>query len=315
MQRLRSTAVVVFLAACSVATEDPATSTDEVKLGLGSTDPIEHLKVIAGPEANGRATPSPGLDKAKAYVIAECKRARLAGGLGDGVFEQPFTLPDGGRTSNVLAVLPGTGTHASETVIVSAHLDHLGPGFPGADDNGSGSAAMLAIANALPRTLDRSVAFLWTTGEEKGLRGSAYFVDHPPATLPLSRLVQDINLDAIGALDDTRYSLLPDERSAGTVELFRVASSEMERPFARMNQDLQAYRTRTDAYSFVRKGVPAIWVSEGLTNPNGGGSLMPRYHKATDTVENMLAENGGSKLRRMSELLTRTITKLASPAL
>jgi len=306
--RLRSAAFALLLAACTAATEDAASTSDEVKLGTGGADPIDHLKVIAGPEMNGRGTPSPGLDKAKAYVVAECQKARLA------VFEQPFTLPDGAQTSNIVATLPGTGPHASETVIISAHLDHLGAGFPGADDNGSGSAAMLAIAYALPRTLDRSVTFLWTTGEEKGLRGSAYFVDHPPEALPLTRIIQDINLDAIGALQDTRYSLLSDgtARSNATVDLFRAASSEMDRPFARMNQDLEAYRQRTDAYSFIRRGVPAIWVSEGLTNPNGGGSLMPRYHKATDTVENMLAENGGTKLRRMSELLTRTIVKLAS---
>ncbi|MBX3225671.1 MAG: M28 family peptidase [Labilithrix sp.] len=315
MLRLRSVLfALVAAAACSAPVEEAATTTiDEVRLG-DATDPIEHLRVIAGPQANGRATPSPGLDFAKAYVIAECKRAQLAGGLGDDAFEQPFALPDGARTSNVLALLPGAGPHASETIIVSAHLDHLGPGFPGADDNGSGSAAMVALAHRLPKTLDRTVALLWTTGEEKGLRGSAYFVDHPLPTLPLARLVQDINLDAIGALQDTRFSLLPDgtARSALTVDLFREAAAEMERPFTRVNHDLDAYRTRTDAYSFVRRGVPAIWVSEGLTNPNGGGSLMPRYHKPTDTVENMLAENGGSKLRRMTELLARTIEKLAA---
>lgn len=329
MLRLRTALVAMLVGACTAVADEGGASSDEVRLGVApdggasadaaattidATDPIAHLSVIAGPRANGRGTPSPGLDFAKAYVITECERAGLAGGLGAGAFEQPFALPDGSPTSNVLALVPGTGPRASETIVVSAHLDHLGPGFPGADDNGSGSAAMLALAHRLPKTMDRTVLLLWTTGEEKGLRGSAYFVDHPIPSLPLSRVVQDVNLDAIGALEDTRFSVLPDgtARSGLTVDLLREAAREMTPPFTRVNQDLDAYRTRTDAYSFVRRGVPAIWLSEGLTNPNGGGSLMPRYHKGSDTVENMLAENGGRKLRRMTELLARTIEKLAA---
>lgn len=313
----------LLLLGCSVGTSDVASNASEVHLGSAPdagttpadpTDPMTHLEVIASPEANGRGTPSPGLTYALGYVLAECKKAQLGGGFPDGEYEQPFRLPNGDESSNLLAVRPGTGPHASEFVLLSAHLDHLGPGFPGADDNGSGSAALLAIANQLgtsPR--DRTVAFLWTTGEEKGLLGSAAFVANPPPTLPLAKIAQEINLDAVGALDDTRFSFLSDDtpRTKASTTLMKQANSEMDRPFVRINEDVDAYAQRTDGYSFVRHHVPTVWVFEGLTNPNGGGTLMPRYHKPTDTIDNLLADNGGSKIRRMTEMLTRTVEKIA----
>jgi hypothetical protein len=356
----------------------------------GSTDPLDHLRVIAAPEMAGRGTPSAGLDKAVDYVIGECTRAGLVGGFAEG-FKQPFAIaplrthedadpmpgsepfeggvylsgnaspetraamgqsicrelaergeacPSGAldgtldprsllgheraehQANNILGMLPGSGPHKDDVVLLSAHLDHLGTGYPGADDNGSGSAVLIAIAHRLraraaEHPLDRTVAFLWTTGEERGLLGSAYFTDNPPASLPLARIAQEINLDAVGALDDTRFSILPDDAAAtqATVGLIDQANREMDRPFARINRDLDAYTRRVDSWSFVRHHVPSIWVFEGLTNPEGGGSLMPRYHRPTDTVENLLADNGGSKLRRMTDMLTATVEKVATAPL
>lgn len=303
----------LLLVACAAAPDTGVASSD-VEVGSDPNDPMTHLKVIASPEANGRGTPSPGLTYALGYVLEECTKAHLEGGFANGGFEQTFRLPNGDESSNLLAVRPGTGPHASELVLLSAHLDHLGPGFPGADDNGSGSAALLAIANQLgDKPLDRTVAFLWTTGEEKGLLGSAAFVANPPARVPLAKIAQEINLDAVGALDDTRFSFLSDEtpRTKASTALMKQANAEMDRPFVRINEDVDAYAQRTDGYSFVRHHVPTVWVFEGLTNPNGGGSLMPRYHKPTDTIDNLLADNGGSKIRRMTEMLTRTVEKVA----
>jgi hypothetical protein len=310
-----SSIAAVLLVACASTTDEAASNESAVHAGVGSTDPMDHLTIIASPQANGRGTPSPGLQYALNYVVAECKKAQLQGGLGLDAYEQPWTMSTGAQTSNVLALRPGSGPHAASWVLMSAHLDHLGAGYPGADDNGSGSAALLAIANRLAgKKLDRGVAFLWTTGEEKGLLGSKYFVDHPLASFPLDAVAQEINLDAVGALEDTRFSFLSDDtpRTKAATELMKQANAEMDRPFARINEDLDAYATRTDGYSFVRHRVPTVWVFEGLTNPNGGGSLMPRYHQPTDTIDNLLADNGGSKLRRMTEMLARTVEKVAN---
>jgi aminopeptidase YwaD len=308
----------VPIASCSAKAAEEPSAVSELRASTGSTDPLEHLKVIAGPDMDGRGTPSVGLDKAVDYVVAECTRAGLAGGIANGVYKQPYRI-GGQSANNILAVLPGSGPHQDEVVLVSAHLDHLGQGFPGADDNGSGSAALLAIANRLvaerpTHPLNRSVGFLWTTGEEEGLVGSTYFVEHPPATLPLTSIAQVINLDALGALEETRFSILPDDASntAESVLLLTDASRELDPPFTRINRDLEAYTRRTDAYSFVSHHVPTVWVFEGLTNPEGGGRLMARYHKPTDTVENLVAENGGNKLRRMTEMLTKSVEKIAN---
>jgi hypothetical protein len=305
----RALIFVGLLAGCAAPDVDEETSVANVE--ADAKDPLAHLEVIASAEMDGRGTPSAGLDRAIAYVVGQVTRAGLEPVLESGRFEQPFTVA-GGRTSNIVGRHVGHGPRAGELVVFSAHLDHLGHGFPGADDDGSGSATLLAIAHRLATTqTDRSVLFLWTTGEEKGLLGSSYFVEHPP--IPLTSIVQVLNLDAIGALDDVRFSVLPDgtAQSTSTVSMLEEASLALDPPFTRMNLDLAAYTRRTDAWSFVKKGVPAIWVSEGLTNPTGGGSLMPRYHRGTDTFENLLAENGGRKLRRMADILERTALKLA----
>src|SRR5581483_8955080 len=111
---------------------------------------------------------------------------------------------------NVIGYLPGTGPHADEYVIVGAHYDHLGKGqlghmfgpvgsiYHGADDNASGTAAILNIAADLAKRgpLPRSIVFMSFTGEEEGLIGSAYFVAHP--LIPLDKVVAMVNLDMVG---------------------------------------------------------------------------------------------------------------------
>lgn len=116
---------------------------------------------------------------------------------------------------NVAGMLEGKGPHAEETIIVGAHYDHLGLGgdgslapgssqiHNGADDNASGTAALIEIARrlkALPEPLPRRVLFLAFTGEERGLLGSAYYVQHP--LVPLKDTVAMLNMDMVGRLND-----------------------------------------------------------------------------------------------------------------
>ncbi len=109
-------------------------------------------------------------------------------------------------TANVVALLPGADPALrDEIVLVGAHLDHVGGQgeeiyWPGANDNASGSAALMAVAEALSRAPERparSVAFVLFAAEEQGLNGSRWFVEHPP--FPLERVVAMLNLDCIGA--------------------------------------------------------------------------------------------------------------------
>jgi aminopeptidase YwaD len=230
-------------------------------------------------------------------------------------------------TENIVAILPGTGPHRDEIVLLSAHLDHLGKTsagtFFGADDNGSGSSTLLAIMHRLSntrternsQTFDRTIAFLWTSGEEKGLLGAAYFVDNPPASVPLSQIKQVVNMDMVGAWDDTRFSVGLDNLPATTdaAALIDAANLEMDRPFVKIHRDVQSYARRQDGYAFSRRQIPALFVFEGLSRATGGGSLMTRYHKTTDTIEALMAETKGSKIRRIADILTIAVKKMANP--
>ena len=250
-------------------------------------------------------------------------------GIMDGTVDpRPFVqaIAAAQQTNNVVGLLPGSGPHKDEIVLLSAHLDHLGKTsqgvFPGADDNGSGSSTLVALMHRLSQAarmkpLDRTIAFFWTAGEEKGLLGASYFVDNAPSSIPLAQVKQVINMDMVGGWDDTRFSIGVDAapNSQVSARLFDAANAELDRPFARINRDVQSYNRRQDGYAFSRGNIATIFVFEGLANPAGGGGLMPRYHKTTDTVESLLAESGGSKIRRMADVLDRFITKVADAEL
>ncbi len=237
---------------------------------------------------------------------------------------RPLVAAAAVQTENVVAVLPGSGPHKDEIILLSAHLDHLGKTssatYFGADDNGSGSSALVALMHRLARAhqkqpADRTIAFLWTSGEEKGLLGAAYFADNPPASVPLSKIKQVVNLDMVGAWDDTRFSIGLDNLPGTTAAAATIdaANREMERPFVKIHRDIQAYARRQDGYAFTRKQVPALFVFEGLSRAEGGGSLMSRYHKTSDTFEALMAESNGSKIRRVVDVVTIAIGKLANP--
>jgi aminopeptidase YwaD len=228
-----------------------------------------------------------------------------------------------GLAQNTMALLPGTGPHKDEVIVVMAHLDHIGTGRGGvvnngADDNASGSAVLMAalpeLAEAQKRgELDRSVLFLWTGAEEKGLVGSQYFVDHPIPGLGLKDISGVVNMDMVARWDDQRLSLI-DTNSKGQATYFRdvvtQANQQMADPFDRLNQDINQYRDRQDGAVFTRKGEDVLFLFEGLSNPNGGGDLMPDYHAPTDDVDKILRDNGGNKPRRVKDLMVNVI-KLA----
>ncbi|MFW6198357.1 MAG: M20/M25/M40 family metallo-hydrolase, partial [Acidobacteriota bacterium] len=178
-----------------------------------------HLGFIADDELRGRRTPSRGLRIAARYIAAQLERAgaRPAGDAGSYLqrVEMDPSADDGEATAhearsteNVVAVIEGSDPRLRhEHVALGAHYDHVGVGTPddggdaiynGADDDGSGTAALLALAEAFaagPRPA-RSLLFVWHAGEEGGMWGSRHFVAHP--TVPLEEIVAQINVDMIG---------------------------------------------------------------------------------------------------------------------
>jgi hypothetical protein len=203
---------------------------------------------------------------------------------------------------NVIAVLPGSDPKLSkEYVVYSAHVDHLGIGTPingdsiynGAADDASGTAAMLVMAKAfksLPRAPARSILFLGVTAEEKGLLGSDYFAHFP--TVPIRSIVTDINMDG-ASLFYTFKDIIPLGAPNSTLEA--VVQRDTARLGIKVSPDPepeQHYFVRADQYSFVRQGVPSVFIYEGeeARDPNFNAKkfneewIATRYHSPSDDM-------------------------------
>ncbi len=177
-------------------------------------------------------------------------------------------------TDNVGALLPGRGALADEYIIIGAHYDHLGPGYfgsrspsmrgtihPGADDNASGSAAVLLIAEKLAETYAnlpedadaRSVIFLWFTAEESGLHGARYYVNNPAR--PLEQTMTMINLDMVGRIRNDRLSVSGTGTAEGFLDLlqpdFDASDLEIVLP--------TAISGRSDHWPFYQAGLPVLF--------------------------------------------------------
>ena len=202
-------------------------------------------------------------------------------------------------SKNILGRLPGR-THPNETVIYSAHWDHIGVGQPdakgdriynGAKDNASGIAATLEIARAFakaPRT-DRSIVFLAVTAEEKGLLGSEYYAANP--VYPLATTAGVINLDSIlgdGAAKDYSISGVA---KLGLLDMLVAEGDKLGRVYAPDPRVEAGTFYRSDHFSMAKQGVPAISFKPGRDLANGGverGKAMTdayikdRYHQPAD---------------------------------
>ncbi|HSJ12970.1 MAG TPA: M20/M25/M40 family metallo-hydrolase [Longimicrobiales bacterium] len=204
---------------------------------------------------------------------------------------------------NVVALLPGSDPALKDEYIVfTAHIDHVGIGAPdargdsiynGADDDASGTAAVLELAQAFaaaPRAPQRSLLFLLVSGEERGLLGSRHFVAEP--TVPLAQIVANINADMIGRNHpDTVYAIGGDYTTMGEV-VQRVARENPELRLAVAPDPLPEEQLffRSDHYSFAARDIPALFFTTGLHAD---------YHRASDEAEHIDAD----KLARITRLL------------
>ena len=187
---------------------------------------------------------------------------------------------------NVIGVLPATGSHGDEYVVVGAHYDHLGVTRGqinnGADDNASGVAGMIEIARAMARTKkrDRSVIFIGFTAEEKGLLGSKYYVDHP--TVPLESIIAMINMDMIGRFDESSDQNHLGIHGLATGDSFKSIVSRNGRAvgFAGYEGDDSALGP-SDHASFYRAGIPALFFFTGVHED---------YHRPTDDTPKINAK-------------------------
>jgi Zn-dependent M28 family amino/carboxypeptidase len=204
------------------------------------------------------------------------------------------------ESDNIIAKLPGTDPKLkNEYVVLSAHIDHLGIGEPingdriynGAMDNGSGSALILDIAKTMQRShasLKRSILFVWVTAEEKGLLGSRYFATHP--TVPKNAIVADINTDMFLPIFPlkvlTVYGL--DESDLG--DMVRQVAEQQGIQIQPDPEPLRNSFIRSDQYSFIRQGIPALAMKVGFVpgSPEAVTEkkwLTERYHAPSDDLD------------------------------
>ena len=155
------------------------------------------LTTLASPDLDGRAPGTDGDRTARALIEDRFRCLGLAPAFPDG-YLQPFDH-GGAHTANLVGIVPGK---SDEIVLVTAHHDHLGHGYLGANDNASGVTALLAIAQAVKQRATpptRTIVFATFGAEEDGMIGSYYFAAHPPASVPLDKVVEDVNLDMVGS--------------------------------------------------------------------------------------------------------------------
>ncbi len=203
------------------------------------------------------------------------------------------------ESANLVGKLPGTDPALKDQyVVLSAHIDHIGIGAPingdkiynGAMDDGSGSALVMDIAASMrahPEKLGRSIIFLLVTGEEKGLLGSKYFAAHP--TVPAKSIVADINVDMFLPIVPLKILKIEGlEESDLGANAAKIAQSMDIKPIADPEPLRNAF-IRSDQYSFIKKGVPAVKVDVGfeLGTPEQKifkEWLTNRYHAPSDDV-------------------------------
>ena len=251
--------------------------------------------VMASPEVGAKllGTTPAGLDQYR-KAVAKAGKAIPSTFKPAAATMQLMTKTETFTTENVLGYLEGTDKK-DEVIVVSAHYDHLGIKdgvvFNGADDDGSGTVSVLAMARAFTQAKKeghgprRSMLFLANTGEEEGLLGSQYYTDHP--IFPLEKTVTDLNIDMVGRVDSVHQGkgdylyLVGADRLSTELNTLSEATNQQYSPIAldykfNAENDPERIYYRSDHYNFAKHNVPIIFYTSGLH---------PQYHKATDDVE------------------------------
>ncbi|MFA6129254.1 MAG: M28 family peptidase [Bacteroidales bacterium] len=187
---------------------------------------------------------------------------------------------------NVIAVIPSSDPILKdEYIVITAHHDHLGISdgevIAGADDNGTGTVALIEIAQALlTERPKRSVIIAWFTGEEQGMYGSHFFVNHCP--VPVEKISTCLNLDMLGRNHtDSLYlvgsDLLSSELDASIRKVNKQANINFgfDYSYSNLGHPQRVY-FRSDHYPFIRFGIPSVWFFSGFT---------PDYHTPRDVLE------------------------------
>ncbi|MBK8340421.1 MAG: M28 family peptidase [Flavobacteriales bacterium] len=271
--------------------------------------------MLAGRELTDALLVSAGTNTKKA--LRKGRKARYSTTTSAEITFRATPLTSRVVSENVLGFIEGSDKK-EEVVVVTAHYDHIGKDaeevYNGADDDGSGTVALLEMAEAFSRAKAeghgprRSVLFMPVSAEEKGLLGSEYYSEHP--VFPLEHTVADLNIDMIGRRDSAH--------AVGAPYVYVIGSDRLSTELHAINEEANAkyvsldldytfnapddpnrFYYRSDHYNFARKGVPAIFYFSGVHED---------YHGPGDEVEKILPD----LLEQRARLVFYTAWELAN---
>ena len=311
MKKLSILLLSLSFIACKTTqkTQNTTFSIDETSAAytqyINENDLKKHLYIIAADSMQGRNTGEIGQQKARDYIVTYYKSIGIAPPKTmqsyfqqvPSAFMKSRFSPKLNDADNILAFIEGTDKK-DEIIVISAHYDHVGMKngevYNGADDNGSGTVALLEMAEAFAKAVKmghkprRSVLFLHVIGEEHGLHGSRYYAENP--VFPLANTIVDINIDMVGRIDDVYktegnyiYVIGADRLST---ELHQI-NEEINTKFSNLKLDYtfndvndpNEYYYRSDHYNFAKKGIPSIFFFNGVHAD---------YHQAGDEPQKIL---------------------------
>jgi Zn-dependent M28 family amino/carboxypeptidase len=321
--------IVLLLGLVSCKTIDYATTGKTFQQSYESIKAIDlkkNLMVIASDEMEGRDTGSEGQKKAGRYMIDYY----TSKGIGhpptmssyyqnvpaEFMNKQSWTGKKFNNSENILAFIKGS-EKPEEIIVVSAHYDHIGKKdgvvYNGADDDGSGTVAVMEIAEAFKlaekkgHAPKRSILFLHVTGEEHGLFGSLYYTENP--IFPLKNTVADLNIDMIGRCD---------QNNCGKDYVYVIGSEMLSSELKKINEEAnkKTYNMildykyddpkdpnrlyyRSDHYNFAKNGIPVAFYFDGIHED---------YHKSTDDPEKIDYQ----LLQKRTQLVFTTAWELAN---
>nr|WP_295107537.1 M20/M25/M40 family metallo-hydrolase [uncultured Caulobacter sp.] len=243
---------------------------------------LDDVRILSADDMQGRLVDTPGSEKARAYILSRFAEIGLAP-LGD-KFEQTFTFQkrDGATVqgTNLVARIKGA-EDGGKVLVISAHYDHLGVRdgqiYNGADDNASGVAGLLAVAEAFKaKPPKHDVILAVVDAEEGGLRGARAFAANPP--VPLSTIALNVNFDML-AKNSKNELYVAGAAPFPYLKPILVKAASTAKVTLKLGHDTDEagkennWTTQSDHYAFGEKGVP--WVYFGVEDH-------PEYHKPTD---------------------------------
>ena len=316
--------ILCFFTSCN-STKDVHENTSSDPTFYANTITLNELKenlyTFASDAYEGRNTGEEGQKKAAEFLKQHYSSNEISSPiLADDYFQEiPKSFLPGGvnASENVVAYIEGSEI-PDEIIVISAHYDHLGTNgdeiFNGADDDASGTVAVLEIAEAFQLAVQdgrgpkRSILFLNLTAEEKGLYGSKWYVANP--LFPLKNHIANLNIDMVGRVDDAHmdtpnfiYLIGSDKLSTELHNLSEEANNkyvhlDLDYTYNDEN-DPNRFYYRSDHYNFAKNNIPIIFYFNGVHED---------YHKATDTADKINYE----LLTKRTKLVFYTAWELAN---